>query len=65
VFSSTSSDVAGSTVDLNSASDIFLFDRASAGTTLVSHALGLPMVAGNGLSFDAAMSADGPFPPSG
>lgn len=39
----------------------FLYDRVTAGTTLVSHAASSPLTSGNGDAYEVAMSADGRF----
>ena len=46
--------------DLNGASDVFLYDHTAKTVTLVSHASG-SLAAGNALSAESAMSADGRF----
>ncbi|HEY3570273.1 MAG TPA: hypothetical protein VGP73_20250 [Thermoanaerobaculia bacterium] len=45
--------------DANHASDVFLYDRVTGTTTLVSHASGDPGTTADGLSAGAAISADG------
>jgi Tol biopolymer transport system component len=45
--------------DANKASDVFLYDRVTGTTTLVSHASGDPATTADGLSAGAAISADG------
>jgi len=42
-------------------SDVFVFDRATNNTELISHAAGFPARTGNGSSFDPVMSADGRY----
>lgn len=53
--------IAGSTHPNSSARQIYLFDRATGVTTLVSHAPGDDHLAGNGESTVAGLSADGRF----
>lgn len=45
----------------NPGSDVFLFDRVSGTTTLVSRAAGTTATEGNNYSFEATISADGAF----
>ncbi len=52
--------VAGVTDD-NEESDVFLYDRVTGTTTLVSHAAGLPNVPANGISYGVQLSADGKY----
>jgi Tol biopolymer transport system component len=48
-------------VDANGQSDVFLYDHATRTTTLVSHAGGAAATAGDGPSWQSALSADGRF----
>lgn len=48
-------------VDTNPGSDLFLYDRQTGATTLVSHADGSPSTTANGESYGGAMSADGRY----
>jgi Tol biopolymer transport system component len=50
--------VAGQT-DENSTDDVFLFNRSTGATTLVSHAFDSPVRTADEVSFDPAISADG------
>src|SRR5262249_12414109 len=45
----------------NSATDIFLYDRANNATELISHAFGAPTTTANGYSHDTTLSADGRY----
>ena len=47
--------------DQRKGSDVFLYDRVSGATTLVSHAAGAPLTAANGLSYSPRLSASGQF----
>jgi Tol biopolymer transport system component len=47
--------------DANHASDVFLHDRVTGTTTLISHAAGDPATTADGLSAGAAISSDGGF----
>ncbi len=58
--SSSSAEVPGQS-DANQAPDVFLYDRASGTTTLVSHAQSSAMAAGNARSVRPRLSADGRF----
>jgi Tol biopolymer transport system component len=63
VYQSTSTGTVPGQVDTNAAdeggSDVFLFDRTTGATTLVSHAAGSPVTTGNHASGFARISADG------
>ncbi|MFL6262604.1 MAG: hypothetical protein ACJ76Y_23135 [Thermoanaerobaculia bacterium] len=48
-------------VDANGQSDVFLYDHATKAVTLVSHAGGAAATAGDGPSWQSALSADGRF----
>lgn len=48
-------------VDANSASDVYLYDRQTGTTTLVSHAAGQPATAANRESYGGSVSADGRY----
>jgi Tol biopolymer transport system component len=59
-FVSEASNLVPGQVDTNPGlSDVFLFDRLSGTTTLVSHASGAPLVAADESSFAATISRDG------
>ena len=60
-FVSQASDLVTGQVDGGVSLDIFLWDRVSGATTLVSRVSGSPTVAGSGLASDPTMSADGRF----
>jgi Tol biopolymer transport system component len=60
-FSGAGTDLVPGAVDANHATDVFLWDRVTGTTTLVSHAAGLPGTAADGNSFYAILSADGNF----
>ena len=59
VFESGASNLVGGQVDGNSDADIFLYERATGTTTLVSHASGLASTTGNVMSFNPCISTDG------
>jgi Tol biopolymer transport system component len=59
VFASLATDLVAGASDANASSDVFLFDRVAGTTTLVSHANGFSLVAGDGESGDPGVSADG------
>jgi Tol biopolymer transport system component len=61
VFSSTATDLDHGQVDSNAATDVFLFDRLTQTTTLVSHIPGAPGTTGNGASSNPVISADGAY----
>lgn len=61
VFVSTAVNLFAGQTDANSASDVFLFDRVTGTTSLVSHLAGQPANSGNGASFSPSISADGNF----
>lgn len=61
VFQSTATDLVPGQLDTNGKTDIFLFDRMSATTTLVSHAVGSAAGTGSGVSENAAVSGDGRY----
>jgi Tol biopolymer transport system component len=46
-------------VDANDSADVFLYDRVTGATTLISHAAGQPGVPAGGISFEPRISADG------
>jgi Tol biopolymer transport system component len=58
-FQSPAADLVTGAVDGNGASDVFLRDRLSATTSLVSHAVGMPGTTANGASYNALISPDG------
>ena len=59
VFSSLSSNLVAGQVDTNNANDVFLFDRVTQTTSLVSGALGSATTTANNESYPGAISADG------
>ncbi len=59
LFRSTASNVISGLNDSNSSDDVFLFDRTTGTTTLVSRALGSATTTANNSSFPTAISADG------
>ncbi len=48
-------------VDLNGRTDVFLYDHATRKTQLVSHSSASPVMAGNDISYQSALSADGRY----
>jgi Tol biopolymer transport system component len=58
-FTSLGTDLVPGVADTNQKSDLFLYDRVTGATTLVSHAGGDPNTPANGLSTEARISADG------
>lgn len=60
-FASLASDLVPGQVDGPGTADVFLFDRTTAATTLVSRAAGSSATAGNGASTLPTISADGRF----
>ncbi|HKV11865.1 MAG TPA: hypothetical protein VJ725_27210 [Thermoanaerobaculia bacterium] len=60
-FLSTAPALIPGQIDTNNGDDVFLFDRATGAATLVSHAAGSPLKAGNGGCLNAQISADGRF----
>ena len=58
-FTSYSTDLVPGQVDTNDKPDLFLYDRATGATHLVSHAEGNPAKAGDGESSQPLVSADG------
>jgi phosphopantothenate synthetase len=61
VYVSSASDLVTGQTDTNVATDVFLFDRVAATTTLVSRVAGTGATAGNGVSDSPVISADGAF----
>ena len=61
VFTSLGPDLVAGQVDAADTVDVFLHDRVSGATTLVSHVLGAPATTGNGNSVNPVISADGAF----
>lgn len=59
VYSGPGTHLVAGTTDTNNGDDVFLWDRVTGTTTLVSHAAGAPNVAADGLSGRARISADG------
>lgn len=60
-FSSVATDLVDRQVDLNQTSDVFLYDRRSGRTALVSHTAASASQTGNGQSISPSLSADGRF----
>ncbi len=60
-FDSESSDLIPGQNDFSGGSDVFLFDRLTGTTLLVSHAAGSPLTAGNAVSRAPSLSADGRY----
>ncbi|HKI05882.1 MAG TPA: hypothetical protein VKK31_28130 [Thermoanaerobaculia bacterium] len=60
-FSGQAKDLAPGAGDNGNLSDVFLWDRVTGATTLVSHAAGSPGTAANGFSSGVHISADGNF----
>ena len=59
-FASKATDLISGGTDTNGGFDIFLWDRSSGATTLVSHTAGSAAISGNApSSFDGSLSADG------
>ncbi len=58
-FVCAANNLAASTTDPNPTADVFLFDRVTGETVLVSHAAGAGTTAGNSWSADPVISADG------
>jgi Tol biopolymer transport system component len=58
LFQSGASDLVPGVTDTNNAWDIFLWERATGATTLVSHAAGSPATPANGSSFAGSLSVD-------
>lgn len=61
VFLSAATDLVPGQLDGNGARDVFLFDRVTGSTALVSHAAGSPSAAANGSSSEPAINASGRF----
>lgn len=59
LYFSRATDLVSGVSDANGATDVFLFDRVSASTSLVSRALGSALTTSNGYSLPAAISGDG------
>ncbi|HEX7181243.1 MAG TPA: hypothetical protein VF756_05330 [Thermoanaerobaculia bacterium] len=59
VYESDASDLVPGQSDANSAYDVFLYDRITGTTALVSHAPGSATVTGTGSSYQPVISADG------
>lgn len=58
-FSSDSTNLVIGQLDTNGDNDVFVFDADTGGVALVSHVPGLALVAADGASSDARLSADG------
>lgn len=61
VFVSAATDLVPGQLDANGERDVFLFDRITGATTLVSHAAGSPTAAANGSSSNPGINASGRF----
>jgi Tol biopolymer transport system component len=61
VFVSAATDLVPGQLDANGARDVFLFDRVTGTTALVSHAAGSPTAAANGSSSGPGINASGRF----
>lgn len=61
VFASTGTNAVAGQVDTNVGHDIFVHDRATGATELISHTPGQPLIASDGDSFNPAISGDGRF----
>ncbi|HEX7181237.1 MAG TPA: hypothetical protein VF756_05300 [Thermoanaerobaculia bacterium] len=61
VFRSTATNLVAGQTDANGGDDVFLFDRDTGTLTLVSHAQGSAVTAGNGTSQNPRISADGNY----
>lgn len=61
LFDSPAGNLIAGQVDTNNGTDLFLFDRLSSATTLVSRAADSPLQAGNGPSQRYSLSADGRY----
>lgn len=59
VFQSNATDLSPGQVDTNSSPDVFLYDRATRFTTLVSRSSAAANITSNRMSYDPAISADG------
>jgi hypothetical protein len=59
VFMSSATDVVPGMTDTNNLEDVFLFERATAGTTLISGALGSTTATANNQSLSSGLSDDG------
>jgi len=60
-FSSLATDLVPGLVDINNQSDVFLYDRVTGTTTLVSRAQGSALTTGNHFASDPVLSADGRY----
>ena len=60
-FASQATDLVTGQADTNAAQDVFLYDRATGTSTLVSHSTSSAITAANGVSDDPAISADGRY----
>ena len=58
-FASLATQLVPGVVDANDSADVFLYDRVTGATTLISHAAGQPGVPAGGISFQPRISADG------
>jgi hypothetical protein len=61
VFASTATNVVAGQVDTNVGHDIFVHDRQTGATELISHVPGQPLVASDSDSFNPTISGDGRF----
>ncbi len=60
-FVSLATDLVPGATDTNHQTDVYLWDRVTGTTTLVSHATGSSNVPSDGLSYDVRISADGRY----
>ncbi|HXU31207.1 MAG TPA: hypothetical protein VN851_11565, partial [Thermoanaerobaculia bacterium] len=60
-FASAATDLVTGQTDANADADVFLWDRTTGGTVLVSHAAGMAAKTGAGPSFAPVVSADGRY----
>jgi Tol biopolymer transport system component len=61
LFTSGATNLVPGQIDANSSEDVFVFDRVTGTTSLVSHAAGATSTATDGASWQAEMSTDGRF----
>jgi Tol biopolymer transport system component len=61
VYQSTATDLVPGQADANGKSDVFLFDRISGATSVISHTAGAGSQTSNGVSQNPSMSEDGRF----
>lgn len=61
VYRSTAHDVVPGVIDYLGQTDVFLFDRTTGESTLVSHRIAVPNESGDGASYPAGISPDGRY----